>query len=151
MTLPDDSDLQPVSRGVYANLLSVGFDPRNVTANTITQVKRRAKEALASSGCVKIQVVACRAAAKAAVDSPREVGRKASTPRRGGAMHWARTANLVSRPLLCNKAQQIQNLSHRDASTDFLKADTGHSSLHTAGTLKTTLSIRINRTEKRNP
>lgn len=105
---------------------SAGVDPRNVTANAVTQVKRRGKEALVSSGGVKIQVVACRAAAKTAVQAPRQVSREASALGRSRAVYRTRAANLRTGLFLGDKAQQIQDLSHGDENTDFLKPDARH-------------------------
>ena len=51
-------------------------------------------------------------------------------------MHRARAANFCAGLFLGDKAEQLQNLSHGDDGTDFLKSDAWHGSNHPKGLLR---------------
>jgi hypothetical protein len=92
----------------------VHFGSGNIASKPAAQIDRRSIEGLVSSRCVKVQVIAGRPASKAAVNSFREVGRKAPALWRCRTMHRTRTANFCAGLFLGDKAEQLQDLNHGD-------------------------------------
>ena len=123
--LPGESSLQLCSG---CRLCSLGIEPRYGTTNSITEFDCSCKQGLLRSSRVEVEVVPGGPAPEALIDVSPQVGRKASAPGRGRAMHGAAAPNLVTGMLAGHEAEQFQHLSHGHARTHFFISKARHGS-----------------------
>jgi hypothetical protein len=119
---------QVCNRDLDAGPCSLGIEPRYRTTNPITEIDCSCKQGLLRSGRIEVEVIPGRPAAKALIDVSPQIGRKASAPGRGPAMHGTAAPNLVTGLLPGHETEQFQHLNHGHARTDILKSDARHGS-----------------------